>query len=285
MNAICVDDEAEVLEHTVSACRRMGLLPEVRGFTEPREALRWAEENPVDLALLDIHMPGMTGLTLARELRVRSPRTAIIFLTASDRYALDAYEVHPTSYLLKPLDEARLAREVAYALARCTAAGTARIAVHTFGHFEILLDGRTLSFRRSKSKELLAYLVDRMGAGVTRQDAFAALWEDRVYDAPMQKQLDVVIRSLRDTLQQNGIGELFELKNRNLRIRPELIDCDLYRFLAGDERAVNSYFGEYMSQFTWASDTEARLSQLLNLRQRGQRCDASVKAGDASSAR
>lgn len=110
MNIICVDDEAEVLEHTVSACRRMRPLREVRGFTDPRKALQWAGENPVDLALLDINMPGMTGLALARRLRELNPRTAVIFLTASDRYALDAYEVHPTSYLLKPLDEARLSQ-------------------------------------------------------------------------------------------------------------------------------------------------------------------------------
>lgn len=123
-----------------------------------------------------------------------------------------------------------------------------------------------------------------MGAGVTRRDAFAALWEDRVYDAPMQKQMDVVIRSLRDTLEKYGVGELFELKNRHLRIRPELIDCDFYRFLAGDEGAVNSYFGEYMSQFAWATDTEARLSQLLNLRRRAPRFDSPATAGGVSSA-
>jgi len=41
-----------------------------------------------------------------------------------------------------------------------------------------------------------------------------------------------------------------------------MIDCDLYRFLEGDEEAVNAYFGEYMSQYTWASNTEAQLAQL-----------------------
>ena len=69
----------------------------------------WSTRSP-PAALLDINMPGMTGLALARRLRELNPRTAVIFLTASDRYALDAYEVHPTSYLLKPLDEARLSQ-------------------------------------------------------------------------------------------------------------------------------------------------------------------------------
>ncbi len=262
MNAICVDDEAQVLRHTVSTCQKIRLLDDVRGFTRPQDALAWLEENPADLAILDIDMPDMTGLELARKIKTSYPHIAVIFLTAFSQYALDAYAVHPVSYLLKPFDQTRLAQEVEYALSARAERKTTHIAVHTFGHFEILVDGKTLSFRRSKSKELLAYLVDRMGAGVTRQDAFAALWEDRVYDTSMQKQMDVVIRSLRDTLQDCGIGDLFELKNRNLRILPELIDCDLYRFLADDEDAVNAYFGEYMSQYTWATDTEARLSQL-----------------------
>ena len=261
MNAICVDDEAQVLRHTVASCQKLRLLDDVRGFTRPRDALNWAEDNPVDLALLDIDMPDMTGLELAGALRRVNPNVAIIFITAFAQYALDAYDVHPTGYLLKPFDQARLAKEIEYALSLRMARVPSHIVAQTFGHFELLVDGRTLEFRRSKSKELLAYLVDRRGAGVTRQDAFAALWEDREYDVPMQKQMDVVIRSLRETLQNYDIGSLFELKNRSLRIRPELIDCDLYRFLEGDEEAVNSYFGEYMSQYAWAAETEARLTE------------------------
>ena len=266
MNAICVDDEAQVLAHTVACCQKLQLLENVRGFTRPRDALNWAAENPVDLALLDIHMPDMNGLKLAEQLRTLAPHLSIIFITAFGQYALEAFDVHPTAYLLKPLDEARLKREVEYALAIRQAKTPTHIQVQTFGHFEILVDGKTLSFRRSKSKELLAYLVDRRGAGVTRQDAFAALWEDRVYDASMQKQMDVVIRSLRETLQKYGVGELFELKNRCLRIRPELIDCDLYRFLKGDRETVSAFFGEYMSQYAWAANTEARLSLLQSSR-------------------
>lgn len=218
----------------------------------------------MDVAVLDIHMPDMSGLELAEHLRKIDPQISILFITAFSQFALEAYDMHPTGYLLKPFDQARLSREIEYALSIRAAIRISRITVHTFGHFEILVDGKAMNFRRSKSKELLAYLVDRRGAGVTRQDAFATLWEDRAYDASMQKQLDVVIRSLRDTLRKYGVGELFELKNRMLRIRPELIDCDLYRFLKGEGEALSAYFGEYMSQYAWAANTEARLSLLQN---------------------
>ena len=266
MTAVCVDDDALMLAQTVSCCRAHRLLTDVQAFTSSPEALAWLKDHPADLALLDINMPDMNGLELAGEIRRLHPQTAVIFITAFRQYALEAYAVHPSASLLKPFDPMLLQRELEYALLSKQACRSSRICVRTFGHFEILLDGRALDFRRSKSKELLAYLVDRRGAGVTRHDAFATLWEDRQYDISMQKQLDVVIRSLRDTLQAYGIGSLFELRSRNLRVLPDMMDCDLYRFLDGDEKTVNAYCGEYMSQYTWARDTEAHLTRIQNSR-------------------
>ena len=90
------------------------------------------------------------------------------------------------------------------------------------------------------------------------------IWEDGEYDYSMQKQLDVIIRSLRSTLKNYGISEIFELKKSTLRIIPELIDCDLYRFLKGDTDAVSTYRGEYMNQYSWATLGEADLSRRFN---------------------
>ena len=61
----------------------------------------------------------------------------------------------------------------------------------------------------ARCKELLAYLVDRHGRNVTHAEAFGILWEDRMYDRPMQKQMDVIIRSMRTTLQEYGIDNTF----------------------------------------------------------------------------
>lgn len=110
------------------------------------------------------------------------------------------------------------------------------------------MDGETLAFHRAKSKELLAYLIDRNGKDITRAGIFSVLWEDAVYDRSKQKYLDVVIRSLRDA----GIEDILEIKDGYLRIRPEMLDCDLYRFLRNDPAAVNSYRGEYMEEYAWA---------------------------------
>ena len=263
---ICVDDEVRVMRYTVSICQNLEDIDDVRGFTHAREALDWVRDNPVDVALLDIDMPDMNGLALAARIKKRQPDCAIIFLTAYAQYALDSFSVHPTGYLLKPIDEADIAREVRYALSlrrapvRASAPAGARIEVRTFGNFEILVDGETLRFRRAKCKELLAFLVDHQGQGVTRPEIYATLWEDGDYNHSQQKYLDVVIRSLRETLAAHGAEGILELKSGFLRIRPEMVSCDLYRFLAGDPAAVNAYRGKYMSSYPWAVFNEAQLT-------------------------
>ena len=108
----------------------------------------------------------------------------------------------------------------------------------------------------AKCKELLAYLVDRQGGGVTRAELSAILWEDRPYDRRLQKQLDVYIRSLRESLRQYGVGDMLEINRGIIRVRPEHFVCDAYLFFSGDSDAVNAYRGEYMSNYSWASMTE-----------------------------
>ena len=252
MRAICVDDVLPIMEETVQMCRALSQIDEVVGFTRPKEALAWLKDNAVDLALFDIDMPEITGLMLAKELKRIHPDAAVIFLTAFPEYALDAFKLHASGYLLKPVNADDLRREVEYALSRNRVRPQGHIVVQTFGGFEVLVDGVTLDFARAKSKELLAYLVDQNGKGATRAAIFAALWEDELYSRPKQKYLDVVIRSLRDTLRKAGIDEILEIKGGFIRIRPELLDCDLYRFLKGDLEAVNAYRGEYMRDYPWA---------------------------------
>ena len=87
-----------------------------------------------------------------------------------------------------------------------------RITARTFGEFDLFVDGQPVSFPRSKAKELLAYLIDRQGGGISRATAAAVLWEDSLYDQSMQKQLDVIIRSLRSTLESVGAQDIFEMQ-------------------------------------------------------------------------
>ncbi len=257
MKAICVDDEPLAVEYTLSQCALLPEIDEAKGFTEAQSALKWLCDHGADIAILDINMPEIDGITLAARIKEVSPQTAVLFLTAYKEYAFDAYTVHPAGYLLKPVSQERLATEVRYACGGTHRSSRAHIQIKTFGMFDVYVDDKPVSFKLAKAKELLAYLVDKQGSGVMRSELFAAVWEDSLYDRKMQKQLDVYIRSLRETLQEYGIPEIMEMEKGILRVKPETFACDAYLFYSGDSDTINAYRGEYMSSYAWASMTEA----------------------------
>ena len=248
MKIICVDDEELVLQLTVTMCKSLSEDYDVFGYSGTGDALAAIDEDGADIALLDIDMPEMNGITMALKIKEKHPDTAIIFLTGFSQYAVDAFAMHASGYLLKPVSRERLSAEIEYALLNrgndVSNASPSHISIKTFGNFDIYVDGQAVSFSRSKAKELLAYLVDRQGGTVSRAEAFALLWEEGMYDRSMQKQLDVIIRSMRATLQQYNISEILEIQSGSMRICPERVDCDMYRFLNGDPKAVNAYRGE-----------------------------------------
>ena len=266
LHVICVDDEKIILDHNVALCERMPLIESVQGFSFSSEALEYVEEHPVELALLDIDMPDINGIELADRIKKKSPKTAIIFITGFNEYTLDAFAVHASGYLMKPYSRDKLYEEIEYVFSQMFGDSPTdenkSIRVQTFGTFDVFVDGEQVNFGRSKAKELFAYLVDKRGSSVTRVEVFSELWEEGDYDRSMQKQLDVIIRSLRSTLADYGISEVLSLQRGNIRIRPELLDCDMYRFMDGDADTIRQYKGEYMSSYAWATELEGYLTQV-----------------------
>ena len=271
MRAICVDDEQLILNRNVSLVEKLDEIDDVEGFRSALKALEYVRKNGTDIALLDIDMPDMDGLMLAAKIKEVSPRTAIIFLTGYSEYALKAIEMHASGYLMKPVNEKKLKDEINYALDSVIRADGAEsdrvenehIFMRTFGNFDVLVDGEPVYFSRAKSKELLAYLVDRQGAQVTRAEAFAALYEDENYTREKQKSFDVIVRGLKSSLKDAGIEEVFDMKHATMRVVKDTFGCDFYRFLEGDTATINAYMGEYMSSYEWAMFTEGVLSRDL----------------------
>ena len=276
MNAICVDDEGLILSRTVSLVKKTGKFDNVESFMEAKEALAYLDENTADLALLDIDMPEMGGLELAAKMKEKCPGIRIVFLTGYSEYAVDAYAMHATGYLLKPIGYNKLLEEIEYALntpvsgqdagpvADVSSKSAHRVKVETFGYFNILVDSKPVVFKRSKAKELLACLVDRQGQFVSRKDIFYILWKDDDYDRARQKYFDTIIRSLKETLEEYGISDIFEAEKGMMRIVPEKMDCDLYAYLKKDKKAIAAFRGEYMSSYSWASTTEGYLSSEID---------------------
>jgi two-component SAPR family response regulator len=230
----------------------------VGAFGDGANALDYLRDHPCDVVLTDILMRRMSGLEMIQQLHEIKPDIKAVILSGHSDfgYAQQAIRYQVSHYLVKPVDEDELAREIEYAVSTDHGKHDEHVVIRTFGGFDVFAGGRLVNFKQKKCKELLAVLVDRQGASVSRQEAFAVIYEDRQYDRPMQKQFDAIIRSMRDSLREHGIDDIFEMQRGQMRIMAEKVSCDLYRFLAGDADAVNSYRGEYMSGYSWASNME-----------------------------
>ena len=100
------------------------------------------------------------------------------------------------------------------------------------------------------------------GALITAEDIAAALWEDEPDVSKAKHRLRNLISDLRSSLKAVGQEDILIRKSGLLAVRRDAVECDFFRMLDGDMAAVNSYRGEYMKQFSWARETEARLQFL-----------------------
>lgn len=125
---LAVDDEEPALDELAYLLRADQRVAQVRTARDATEALRVLRDGSVDVTFLDIRMPGLDGLELARVLRQFAQPPLVVFVTAHDDRAVDAFDLGAVDYLLKPLRQDRLAealRRAAVARGRVPARGDA----------------------------------------------------------------------------------------------------------------------------------------------------------------
>ena len=260
MEIIAIDDEPLLLRAAERAIREAVPDAEIVTFQRASEALREIEDKGIrpDAVFTDIEMPGMNGLEFAVKLKDISRKTRIIFTTGYTEYAVEAFKVHAHGYVMKPLTAERVREELEQD-AEPHAAEKDKIEVRCFGYFEVFWKGEPLKFARSKTKELLAFLIDREGAMCTSEEIAASLWEDESDIKKSKDRIRHLVQDLNRTLRGIGMENAVIRRSGLLGIRRELLDCDYYRMLNGDVDALNSYYGDYMNQYSWAEITHGRL--------------------------
>ena len=260
---LAVDDEALALADLTNALEEAAPGETICPYNSPSAALEAVRKKAIrpDVAFLDIQMRGWTGLQLATELRKVLPQLEIVFVTAYPQYALESYSLHARGYLMKPVtaESVREELDIIQGTVR-TAARSDSLVVNCFGNFEVFFHGKPLKFSRAKSKELFAYLIYRSGATCSIKEIAAIIFEDREYGSALKNQMETFKSDLMKTLRAAGCEDVI-LKGRNcLSVDAEKLDCDYYRLLKGDTRAMSAFTGEFMAQYSWAELTAAALS-------------------------
>jgi two-component system response regulator AlgR len=128
LKTLIIDDEPLAVERMQILCAKVPDIDLVGTATNGVSALRLIEALGPDLLLLDINMPVMDGLSVARALEGKTPRPAVIFTTAFDEFAVAAFDVAAVDYLLKPISLDRLERAVSRMRTHVGAAPAAKAA-------------------------------------------------------------------------------------------------------------------------------------------------------------
>ncbi len=258
MNIIAVDDEGAALWALERAISEVEGENNLTCFTSAQAALNYAGENKIDVAFLDIEMARMNGLLLAKSLKEINGDMNIIFVTGFSDYAIEAFKMHASGYIMKPINSARIKEELLN-LRKLTAVSEEGLQIHCFGNFEVFANNTPVFFSRPKAKEALAYLVDRKGAAVSKKELAAVLWEDTPYTKSIQSHLHILISDISASLLAAGAKDILIRKRGVYAVDTKAYTCDFYEFEKGDVKAVNCYHGEYMTNYGWG---ELRIGEL-----------------------
>ncbi|MDT3698407.1 MAG: response regulator [Thermincola sp.] len=268
MNILIVDDERDSLEeigHYVdkyAGCRTYVLC------SNALEAMAQAAKIPFDIALLDIEMPGIHGLELAKKLTNLYPWVGIAFITAYNHFAAEAFEVNAVDYILKPIREDRLCKALdklkVQRLAQLhTEERPGGISIQMFDKFIVRIGDQLFKWTRQKSSELFAYLLQNKEYPVHKEKLCELLWPGLEPKKSLVN-LQTAMYSVRKLLKADeGCRIRIEYvgSHYTLHMEEALTDVDKFEGLlqkaaasndaAVLKQAVNLYAGDYLEKEGW----------------------------------
>lgn len=261
MNVIYVDDERPAIDNFRLTTADFSQIKSLHCFQRGEDALAFAEENTVDVAFLDIEMPGLHGIDLAKAFKTHDPDIRIVFVTAYSRYALEAWDADASGYLLKPYT----AEDIRRALAKCTyhPLPSHQVVIRTIPTLSITVRGTPLHISSAKARELLALLIDHGERGFTAGEGISYLWPEKENDSNAQSLLRMTYKRLVATLDEAGAGHILASEGNRRFLKTDEVDCDLYRILAGDKQESRKYNGEYLREYAWAEERNSQLYWML----------------------
>jgi len=245
-----IDDEPLALHVAVNAIKEAAPEAELQSFTKPADLREAMKHKACDVAFLDIQMRGITGLELAGELQEKNPQVNIVFVTGYQQFMGEAWDLLASGYISKPATAEKIRKQLENLRYPLAGKPESRVKIITFGNFSVFSGGEPVNFHRAKSRELLAYLVDRQGTVVTRREAADILFESGRYEHREQSYLNQIIRDLTRDLEEAGAGDILICTAKDLAVKPDAFSCDSYDYLAG--KGDYLYNDEYMSQYSWA---------------------------------
>jgi two-component SAPR family response regulator len=297
MKAILVDDERLSLRHLKKMLEiDVGGVEVIGMYSNPADVLGAAIELQPDVVFLDIHMPGISGLSLGEQLQLSVPATEIVFVTAYDQYAVRAFELYALDYIMKPVQLERLQQTIQRLRVRVKDSfklGQEQEKekeqeqqpplICCFNQIRLQLSGQEpqiIKWRTSKAQELFAYMLHHRDRMIDRDTLIELLWP-YFDESRAVKQLYTTIYHIRNTLRNSGMGTISissgDLENGyRLSLGAARIDTQEWETFVKQlgvvdhhnvvehEQALELYKGNYFGdyEYLWAEQERERLRRL-----------------------
>lgn len=285
MNILIVDDEIDTLNEINFYVKQHEAFNCSVTCTNPLQALEEAEKTQFDAALLDIEMPVMNGIELAERLFNILPEIKIVFITAYNSYATEAFDVNAIDYVLKPIRKERLTRALDRIVSKSKndtkqKLDQPKLFINTLGKFVVRIGEEVIKWNRKKSAELFAYLLENRDMPIHKEKLCDLLWPD-LEPRKALVNLQSTIYSIRKILREYGsrevnikyIGDNYLLSIKDVYIDIVEFENTLRQALdLGDKsllkKALNNYKEDYLEEEGWIW-TEPRKQELRKKYEKG----------------
>lgn len=200
-------------------------------FTDPVEALEAFKKASPQIVFLDINMDRMNGMEVAKQIRLTHPDTAIVFTTAYDSFAVEAFEVNAADYIVKPILKDRFDKTMDRLLSGpLLTSRDKNLQITCFGNFQIVgPDGQPIKWRTEKSKELAALLIFHNSQTVTRDEIIDLMWPETALDRAVHY-LHNSIYYMRKSFENNKLDEALRIAGTYSILIDDRVDNDLKTF-------------------------------------------------------
>ena len=277
LKVVLVDDEIPALQRFEKLFKDEENFKIIGVYSRATEFLREIKDNnmDVDIVFLDVEMPDIDGLSLAKKILDISETIEIVFVTGYNKYAIEAFEINALDYLLKPVSKKRFQKTLDRIMVRRTFA-------QKEGYLRVLCLGRikiidasglelNMEWRTSKTKELFAYLVHHRGEFIDSDKIIYDLWEN---DNETLKKPTAILHTtvyyLRKLFKGIGYSNLIESKKGCYRVNLVKIACDFIEFerlikenqkfdnnsIKNISKIIKLYNGDYLAHedYRWVFD-------------------------------
>ena len=262
MTILVVTNDAKERKHLAEVIARHSSGSEVFCYNSSPEALAMARTRLIDMAFLDMRLLEIDAMILGQYLKDLHPFINLVYMTGRKSDAYEAMANRASGCLLHSCSDEEVCNELTNLRFPVGQDRPKRCFAQTFGNFEFFVDGTPVAFKYSRTKEVLAILINNRGAQTTNGEIIANLWEDDGDPEKKGSYLRNLRQDLNNTLTKLKLTDIILKQRGSMAIAVDRIECDLFDWLEKKQKSRYQYIGDYMNQYSWSEYYHSDLDEI-----------------------